>query len=218
MKRIALITARKGSKGLPNKSFKPFYENQSLLDVTVDFVCSASVFHTIYVSTDAENVIYDGVKVIQRSSKLSNDNATQEEVILDFLSKHQINDGELWLFQPTSPIRSMQDLSDMLNQSFVTGIYSASRPFQNPEDLIDEITNQRLFSNVPDYSGRSETDILFENGAFYAFKISTIHKNQKLPQKNMMKLVRTSQESGFDIDDEFQFNLAQLYYERIQNK
>ena len=56
MKKIAIITARSGSKGLPNKNIL-LLNGKPLICYTIDAALAAGVFEKIIVSTDSEEYI-----------------------------------------------------------------------------------------------------------------------------------------------------------------
>lgn len=117
MKNLILVPARKGSKRLPNKNFKPFDDKFSLVDITL---MQASILkgscreefgadYSIILSTDNTEYknIFGNVEVDIRPDNLCLDSTPMNDVIKYYLDMY--DDLELVvLLQPTSPFRSLK--------------------------------------------------------------------------------------------------------------
>lgn len=110
MKKIAIIPARSGSKGLKDKNIIDLC-GKPLLAYSIEAAIESKVFHKIIVSTDsdayAKIAIQYGADIMMRGERLSNDKATTFVVIEDIL-KNRITDSLDYfvLLQPTSPLRN----------------------------------------------------------------------------------------------------------------
>lgn len=107
MKKIAIIPARSGSKGLKDKNIIDLC-GKPLIAYSIEAALKSKVFNKVIVSTDSkkygEIAEQYGAEVLYRGEALSNDKATSYMVIADVLSKVEIVDYFV-LLQPTSPMR-----------------------------------------------------------------------------------------------------------------
>ncbi len=109
----AIIPARAGSKGVPNKNIKEL-GGKPLIYWTIQQVKASGVFDSIWVSTDsrqyADLALSYGARVLFRPKNLAQD-ATP---MVDVLAHHVINDGigddNIMLLQPTSPFRTVESI------------------------------------------------------------------------------------------------------------
>ena len=117
VRRIAIIPARSGSKGLKDKNIK-LLKGKPLMVYTIEAAIRSAAFGTIFVSTDS----YEYAKIAEnagadshflRSQLNSSDKAsswdTVREVIQRFEEEGKIFD-EIMLLQPTSPLRTDEDI------------------------------------------------------------------------------------------------------------
>ena len=98
MKITAIILARGGSKGIPNKNILNFC-GKPLISWTIENCFNAGI-NSVWVSSDSEEILEisknSGAQVLKRPNDLSNDNSTSEEGWL-----HAINHIES--FQNSQP-------------------------------------------------------------------------------------------------------------------
>lgn len=102
MKIIALIPARKNSSRIKNKNMKIFKKKPLILR-TINIAKKIKSIHSIYVSTDDENIIKLGLKSgvhvpWKRPKKLSTGKSTTESVILHFLAWYKKKKEKLMLY------------------------------------------------------------------------------------------------------------------------
>ena len=117
MRSIAIIPARSGSKGLPDKNIKPL-NGKPLLAYSIEAALAAGLFDTVHVSTDSERYAdiarqYGADEPFLRSAETSSDTASSEDAIREVLRRY----GEMgqhfdafMLLQPTSPLRTADDI------------------------------------------------------------------------------------------------------------
>lgn len=117
MKNIAIIPARSGSKGLPNKNIKELNGNP-LLFYSVKAARNSGLFTEIMVSTDSEKYAEIARKCganvpFLRSDYNSCDNASSWDVVKEVLGNY-LKLGKQFdtvcLLQPTSPLRTAEDI------------------------------------------------------------------------------------------------------------
>ena len=92
-KRLAIITARGGSKRIPYKNIREFC-GKPIITYSIEAALNAGVFDEVMVSTDDEKIATiareAGAKVpFLRSAETSNDYATTAEVIMEVLNEYE---------------------------------------------------------------------------------------------------------------------------------
>lgn len=115
MNNIAIIPARKDSKGLKNKNLLKI-DNKTLIERTIEFAIESKLFSRIILTTDYEN-INNNIEYRKRPEKLTKENTTMVEVINDVIENCNINrEDNIILLQPTSPFRNKKDLKRVIEQ------------------------------------------------------------------------------------------------------
>ena len=89
MRRIAIITARGGSKRIPRKNIRPFLD-KPILAYSIEAAIQSGLFDEVMVSTDDEEIAEIGKKYgakipFFRSEKTAGDFATTNDVLLEVL-------------------------------------------------------------------------------------------------------------------------------------
>ena len=121
MKTLFLITARGGSKGLPDKNIRVL-NGKPLIYYTIDAARMVASDEDICVSTDSEKIINvvenAGLNVpFVRPKELATDYAGHHGVILhalEFYKQIGKNYDNVMLLQPTSPLRKKDHLVEVL--------------------------------------------------------------------------------------------------------
>lgn len=216
MKKIAIIPARSGSKGLPNKNILMLID-KPLIAYSIEVALKSKEFDKVYVTTDS--VEYKeisekyGAEVIMRGEEVSNDKATSFMVIEDLIKK--VDDFDYFvLLQPTSPFRTEIDINnaieifekDYKKFDFLVSVVESDK---NP-DLIKKIDNDGTlkYFNL-DYSNyrRQNNKEYTPNGAiFIAKKENYLEKKHFFGEKSKAYIM--SKENSIDIDDKLDFEFA----------
>ena len=125
MKVLCIIPARGGSKGIPKKNIIDV-NGKPLIAYSIEPAIEAQklgIIDKVIVSTDSEEIANISLKYgaeipFLRPSEISGDKAKSVEFImhaLDFYSKQGVNYDTVLLLQPTSPLRTLNDLLASLN-------------------------------------------------------------------------------------------------------
>ena len=113
MRTIALIPARSGSKGIPQKNIRDFC-GKPLIVWTIESALQSTVIDDVFVSTDCEHIAriseLAGAKILMRPKCLSGDNTPMIDVIKHTLSVERKCENVI-LLQPTSPLRNSWDIN-----------------------------------------------------------------------------------------------------------
>jgi len=115
---IAIIPARGGSKGIPNKNLAEV-DGKSLVTRAIDSAVQSGVVDFVVVSSDDPAILNEATKsgavAINRPANLASDTAAIEDAIahaLQRFSESHPTPTTLVLLQPTSPLRQASSISD----------------------------------------------------------------------------------------------------------
>ncbi|MFQ1644825.1 cytidylyltransferase domain-containing protein [Aeromonas veronii] len=215
LKKIAIIPARSGSKGLPNKNILMLLD-KPLIAYTIEAAIESGVFARVIVSTDsleykkiAERY---GAEVIVREASLASDTATSFMVIQDVLNKTTGYDYFV-LLQPTSPFRSAKHIQEAVSvferKSDFNYLVSVTESEKSP-DLIKPVDNDQSLKYFDlDFSSyrRQNKKQYTPNGAIFIGKIQPyLAKKHFFGADSLAYLM--SKTDSVDIDDKFDFELA----------
>jgi CMP-N-acetylneuraminic acid synthetase len=217
MKKIAIIPARSGSKGLPNKNIL-MLGNKPLIAYTIEAALKSKEFERVIVSTDSLEYKYIaekfGAEVFMRSEELSNDKASSFVVIEDVLNKIETTVDYFVLLQVTSPFRNENHIKESI-KVFENGISEydflvSMQKSDKSSSLIKPIYNSGTLEEYNiDYSNysRQKYDEYHPNGAIFIGKVK-----EYLEQKHFFgkraKAYFMNKEDSIDIDDSLDFEIA----------
>lgn len=233
MKVIAIIPARKGSKGLPGKNIMPL-KGKPLIAYSIEKALEAKYIDDVYISTDCEKIAkiakkYKGLVPILRPDEISQDNSTDKDFIrhwLDFLisSNNQIPELIVQL-RPTSPIRNTKNIEKgiemMLRNKSATSLRCLSIPSNNPfkmweykqkDSFIKPLLNNHKFKEAYDLPRQILPTIYWQNGYMDIIRVKNFFKTGSISGKNILGLLIN--EKVVDIDTLEDFKEA----ERILNE
>ena len=117
MKRLAIIPARSGSKGLRNKNIIDLC-GKPLMAWSIEAATQTGLFEKVLVSTDSEHYAdiarQWGADVMMRGEAQSSDTATTYDVMEDLLGRLTENYDYFMQLQPTSPLRSAKHVREAI--------------------------------------------------------------------------------------------------------
>lgn len=118
MKKIAVIPARSGSKGLRDKNILDIC-GKPMMNYSIEAAKETDCFERIIVTTDSETygqiAAAAGAEVVYRGESVSNDRATTFMVLEDLFSKINVDFDYFVLLQPTSVLRNSRHIEEALN-------------------------------------------------------------------------------------------------------
>jgi CMP-N-acetylneuraminic acid synthetase len=122
VKVFALVTARSGSKGVPDKNIKKIGDH-SLLDWSIKSCLNAQSISNVYLSTDSEAYASIGKQCgalvpFLRPNELASDTANDLGVIKHFLSVIDEKPDALVHIRPTTPLRDPSILNKAIEMFF----------------------------------------------------------------------------------------------------
>lgn len=223
MKKIAIIPARAGSKGLPNKNILDFC-GKPLIAHTIEQAINAKCFDEIICTSDGDEILEiaknHGVVAFRRPPELATDFASANDYILHVLEN--IKTDVFMLLQPTSPIRLISDITTSLRLFLEKPDYnliSVVKAEKSPYFSIIEKKHGLLqtCSQIPvEISRRQDAPICYNiNGSIYIWKTEIFLKNPKTfyPESIIYEMPK---ERSVDIDDILDFKLAEIIYSSMK--
>ncbi len=124
MKRnICMIPARAGSKRIKNKNIREL-NGKPLIGYVIEACIKANCFDEIYVNSESELIgeiasSYN-INYYKRPSSLSTDKSTNDEFVLDFIEKNNLEDCNIIQILPTSPFLTSIEITEFV-RAFTTG-------------------------------------------------------------------------------------------------
>ncbi len=214
MRKIAIIPARSGSKGLPNKNIL-MLSDKHLIGYTIEAAVKSDYFDEVIVSTDSEYygaiATSYGANVMYRNEELSNDNATTASVILDLLNK--VSCDYFVLLQPTSPFRDenhIKEAMDLFEKNYSEYDFLVSMcESDKSSELIKPIFNNNLGEYDLDYSNyrRQNSKEYYPNGAIFIAKKESYKISKHFFGPKSFAYIM-DKESSIDIDTILDFEIA----------
>jgi CMP-N-acetylneuraminic acid synthetase len=189
---LALVPARGGSKGVPDKNVKPL-AGHSLLHYTARAARESGVVDRIILSTDSPEIADAGRRAglevpFVRPATLAADDTPMVPVIvhaLSELSRQGWSPELVVLLQPTSPLRRPDHIRAAVKMLRDTGADSVVTVVEVPRhlspDYVMRIEDGRLRSFLPEgerVTRRQDARPAYSrDGTVYAFRRSTIEKS-----------------------------------------
>tara|TARA_B110000879_G_C11127752_1_gene494631 strand:- start:661 stop:1350 length:690 start_codon:yes stop_codon:yes gene_type:complete len=221
MKILGLIPARKGSKGIIDKNIIDL-GGLPLIEHTFKTASNIAQLHTIALSTDSVAIKgiaarYENIDIpFTRPMELCSDAANVSDVALHALNYYR-DKGVIFthiaLFQPTSPFRSEKEIVNAIecfNNSSIDSIFSVNEVIHHPSEYIT-ISDNGFDLVMPTPSNKEQRqsyeDVYFINGSFYMCTVNFLEVNSSFLNEKSIPII-FSKKSSFDIDDEFDLELA----------
>lgn len=226
MKNIAVITARGGSKRIPQKNIKEFC-GQPILLYSVFAARESGVFDEVMVSTDSEEIAQiarqAGANVpFMRSAKTANDFATTADVLLEVIQCYEKNGSTfdtVCCLYPTAPFVTGEKLKEAevylrtTEAESVMPVVQFSFPPQRALIKNDDYVTYEY----PQYSTtRSQdlTPLYHDCGQFYFCRTEALKKYKSLVTPRTMPLIVPETEVQ-DIDNLSDWKIAEMKYRQM---
>lgn len=228
-KKIAIITARGGSKRIPKKNIKDFC-GIPIIAYSIKTAIESGIFDEVMVSTDSEEIAliskkYGAVVPFMRSSSTSDDFATTEDVILEVLKKYKEigkEFGQACCLYPTAPFVTVEILKEAVQimdekePAVVIPVVQFSYPPQRCF-VIDNSGYAKF--KYPEYIEARSQDLekqYHDVGQFYVYNTEKLIKENGKIIDDFIPIV-ISEMQAQDIDNEDDWKLAELKYRYIND-
>ena len=225
MKKIAIITARGGSKRIPKKNIKEFC-GKPIIAYSIAAALGSDSFDEVMVSTDSVEIAnvakeYGASVPFMRSEKTSDDYATTADVLIEVFHEYMKLGYEFDVaacIYPTAPfvtaekLRRAVEMMEDENVDSITPVVKFSFPPQRAFVIKDGILQYQFPENAAKRSQDLES-IYHDCGQFYVLRPDNI-LNHKKSIKILPIIIRESEVQ--DIDTEEDWILAELKYKMME--
>lgn len=222
----AIIPARSGSKGLPDKNIR-LLAGLPLLAYSIAFAKKLPSVTRIFCSTESEQyaalAIKHGAEVpFLRSNEAAADTAMEQHILDDLRIKFaQANVEEpdiiVWL-RPTFVFRSIADVEKCINALKQNAMWSAARTVVRAENRLYHFSGEHL---VPDFDDqgksmmrRQDMPASFKVFSTDVFRFKGNNFGNDFLGRNIYA-VETNSTCGLDIDDIFDFEVVKNILENV---
>lgn len=219
---VAVIPARRGSKGLPLKNLR-LLGGRPLLVHSIEAAQAASTINAVVVSTEDDEIaaVAEAHRaiVVKRPPELASDTAQNNGVVRHVLSAFPGKFRTLVLLQPTSPLRTAADI-DSCVEPVVKGTARSAMTITEVDHhpgktvvLIDDLIEP--FTTDADMEAQRQAlrEVYRQNGAVYAVGVEDFLDEDRFYLRPCHGVV-VPRERSIDIDDELDLALAELTLQR----
>ena len=224
--RIAIITARGGSKRIPGKNIKIFC-GKPIIAYSIEAAKSSGVFEEVMVSTDSEKIAgialeYGASVPFFRSEETSNDYATTADVIVEVLDKYKSMGLEYDSFAciyPTAPFLTSEDLKDAICLLDGSDAVLSVVKYSFPPQRAFLIRDGKVAYQYPEYERVRSQDlepIYHDCGQFYMCKCSSFFRYSSLILPTTKPYI-LPEEKVQDIDTMSDWILAEAKYKALHD-
>lgn len=225
MSKIAIITARGGSKRIPKKNIKDFC-GKPIIAYSIEAALNSNIFDEVMVSTDSEEIAEIakkfGAKIpFMRSKETSNDFATTSDVIVEVLeqyAKKGYNVTEACCIYPTAPFITAEKLKasmEMLGADVDTVIPVVQFSYPPQRGMIVKDTYLTMMESQYARTRSQDLEAMYHDcGQFYCFNVETFLKTRNLLEGKVRPFICSELEVQ-DIDNSIDWKLAELKYQMM---
>ena len=229
MRKIAIITARGGSKRIPRKNIKEFC-GKPILAYSIEAARTSGLFDTVMVSTDDREIAelarkYGAEVPFFRSERTAGDFATTNDVLLEVREEYEKR-GECYdlgcCIYPTAPFVTAAKLKDALGRLEGSGADTLIPvvAFSYPPQRAMVVREDRLVFESPQYLDSRSQDLephYHDVGQFYLFYTEAFRRNGKLMVGNILPYVVSEMEVQ-DIDNQTDWEIAEIKYRCMEGR
>lgn len=200
---LALIPARGGSKGIPRKNIRPLL-GKPLIAWSIEAAKASKLVDVVAVSTDDAEIAAVarkyGAEVIDRPKELATDDASTLAVMQHALRTRPAE--ILVLLQPTSPVRDGGLIDDCIQRFQSTSADSLATGFNCT--YVEYGKNELRRQDIAGF--------FYDDGNIYINRAEQVLHGDRYGTR--MERVLIGREQNIDIDDEFDFFVAEQVLRR----
>jgi len=227
MKTIVTICARGASRGVPGKNVRLLH-GKPLIVHTIEHALACPAIEGIYVSTDSAEIAeiaYAAGAIVpyMRPAELATDTAPKVPVIehlVDFLEKSGKSIERIVDLDPTSPLRTVDDIQaclDLFDEAtdvVITGYEAEKNPYFNMVEMKSDGNIGVVKTPSFAIGGRQGAPAVFSmNASIYVWRREALARGL---WGGRVKLHVMPRERSIDIDSEIDFTLVEKLME-MQN-
>ena len=215
---IAIIPARSGSKGLPNKNILEL-NGKPLIAYTIEAAINAKHISEVIISTDDPQIAkmaekYGAKTYFLRPKELATDDALAVDNYIYTINKlneeFDFNIIDFIVLQPTSPLRISQDIDDaieLFKKVNADSIISYTEE-NHPISWHKYITDDNLLVDVIKDDIKNRQDYkksFYPNGAIYIFKIELINQRKYFSNNTQAFIMPKNRSIDIDYKEDFEY-------------
>lgn len=224
---LGVIPARSGSKGLPNKNIK-LLRGKPLLAWAIEEALKSIYLDQVIVSTDSKDIAkiamkYGACVPFLRSKKLATDESPTIDTVIDLIQKLPQYDYVV-LLQPTSPLRTFQDIKsaiDIVKTTNIKSLVSVNESEESPYWMYKMNSSNVLspvIENGKSISRRQDLPKSYTiNGAIYIAHVDYLLTNRSFIGAESVGYVMRK-ENSLDIDTADDFKKVETILESVYGK
>ena len=229
MRRIAVITARGGSKRIPRKNIRDFC-GKPILAYSVEAALASGAFDTVMVSTEDKEIAeiaegYGAEVPFFRSGRNGDDFAATRDVLREVLEEYESR-GErfdvMCCIYPTAPFVTAQRLreaAELLEKNGADSVLPVVR-FSFPPQRCVIVKDGAVQFKWPEYAQARSQDLepyYHDAGQFYCLNVKSFREQNAMVMKRTIPLILSEMEIQ-DIDTEEDWRLAELKYRLLHQE
>jgi CMP-N,N'-diacetyllegionaminic acid synthase len=216
---LAIIPARKGSKGVKHKN-KKLVHGKPLIQYSIDVAKKTALIDKIVITTDDEDIMEiaekNDVACVSRLKGISKDNSPIELAISQVIEKYSSYQN-ICLLQPTSPLRTTQDISNaisLFNKSdkSLTLVSVFKVDDGHPSRMYKKYGNIMKPLDIDNYGKRRQDleELFLRNGCMYIFDRDRFMREKKVITENIISF-QMPIERSINIDNGFDLSMLELF-------
>ncbi|MCH5261517.1 MAG: pseudaminic acid cytidylyltransferase [Lachnospiraceae bacterium] len=224
---IAIITARGGSKRIPNKNKKNFL-GKPIMCYSIEAALASELFEEVMVSTDDEEIAQiargAGASVpFMRSEATANDFATTDDVLTEVLSEYEKR-GRTFEYMaciyPTAPFVTAEKLQNafrILQEQEAWSVMPVVQFSFPPQRCVVVNEEGELQMKWPEYAQTRSQDLepyFHDCGQFYLCRVKQFMEYGTTDLPHMLPII-TSELEVQDIDTMNDWEIAELKYKKM---
>lgn len=227
---LAIIPARGGSKGLPDKNIRQLC-GRPLIGWTIEQARYSKYIDNVFVSTDSSKIAniakQFGIEVpFLRPADLAKDTSSSMDVVehvLDHFQKSQIHFDYIILLEPTSPLRKIDDIDSAIELTVQNetsdGVISLGEIHMEHPMIAKKINSDgKLVSYIKDVSKisqRQQADkAYFPYGVIYMIKTEVFKREKSFYTNNTLPYF-IERWQNYEVDDIYDFITIEAILHKI---
>ena len=204
LKILAIIPARAGSKGVPNKNIMSF-DGKSLLEMALDCAIASNVIDKILINSDEQSILNvvdesrnpNRIYKQLRPKHLGQDHTSIVDVALHAIENLQENYDIILLLQVTSPLRSSNDIDKIIKyfneDQMLEAVVSVIPVDDNHPARMYKTNEQNKLKSLDSYYESQHRQnlekVYLRNGCFYAIRTEVLIRQKTFMPKNKIPYV-----------------------------